>query len=325
MVRRIGLLIVALSAIGIALIGGNFVYGWSAEGPLETEAEFLLPEGSSLSSAAALLEEKGAISSAESFLNRAKILGDSDPIKAGEFSLPAGASNSDILSILQGNAFVTRLITIPEGMPSILVHERLMAEPLLTGEIDIPAEGSILPESYAFERGESRANVVKRMQDAMRNVLDNAWKNRKENIAVSSPQEAVILASIVEKETGIGSERRKVAGLYSNRLKRDMLLQADPTVIYPVSKGKPLGRRILRSELNAINDYNTYTTVGLPKGPITNPGRASIEAVLNPEKTKVLFMVADGTGGHVFAETNAEHEKNVERWFALRRQRGEIK
>lgn len=325
MVRRIGLLIVALSAIGVLLIGGNFVYGWSAEGPLETETEFLLPEGSSLSSAAALLEEKGAISSAESFLNRAKILGDSDPIKAGEFSLPAGASNADILSILQGNAFVTRLITIPEGMPSILVHERLMAEPLLTGEIDVPAEGSILPESYAFERGESRANVVKRMQDAMRNVLDNAWKNRKENIAVSSPQEAIILASIVEKETGIGSERRKVAGLYSNRLKRDMLLQADPTVIYPVSKGKPLGRRILRSELNAINDYNTYTTVGLPKGPITNPGRASIEAVLNPEKTKVLFMVADGTGGHVFAETNAEHEKNVERWFALRRQRGEIK
>lgn len=325
MVRRIGLLIVALSAIGVLLIGGNFVYGWSAEGPLETETEFLLPEGSSLSSAAALLEEKGAISSAESFLNRAKILGDSDPIKAGEFSLPAGASNADILSILQGNAFVTRLITIPEGMPSILVHERLMAEPLLTGEIDVPAEGSILPESYAFERGESRANVVKRMQDAMRNVLDNAWKNRKEDIAVSSPQEAIILASIVEKETGVGSERRKVAGLYSNRLKRDMLLQADPTVIYPVSKGKPLGRRILRSELNAINDYNTYTTVGLPKGPITNPGRASIEAVLNPEKTKVLFMVADGTGGHVFAETNAEHEKNVERWFALRRQRGEIK
>lgn len=325
MARRIGLLIVAISAIGFVLIGGNFVYGWSAEGPLETETEFLLPDGSSLSSAAALLEEMGAISSADSFLNRAKILGGSDPIKAGEFILPAGASNSDILSILQGNEFVTRLITIPEGMPSILIHERLMAEPLLTGEIDIPAEGSVLPESYAFERGESRANVIKRMQDAMRNVLDNAWKNRKEDIAVSSPQEAVILASIVEKETGIGSERRKVAGLYSNRLKRDMLLQADPTVIYPVSKGKPLGRRILRSELNAINDYNTYTTVGLPKGPITNPGRASIEAVLNPEKTKVLFMVADGTGGHVFAETNAEHEKNVERWFALRRQRGEIK
>lgn len=325
MVRRIGLLIVALSAIGVLLIGGNFIYGWSAEGPLETEMEFLLPEGSSLASAANLLEEKGAISSAESFLNRAKILGSSDPIKAGEFFLPAGASNQDILSILQGDDFVTRLITIPEGMPSILVHERLMAEPLLSGEIDVPAEGSILPESYAFERGESRAAIVKRMQDAMRNVLDNAWKNRTEDIAVSSPQEAVILASIVEKETGVASERRKVAGLYSNRLKRGMLLQADPTVIYPVSKGKPLGRRILRSELNAINDYNTYTTVGLPKGPITNPGRASIEAVLNPEKTKALFMVADGSGGHVFAETNAEHEKNVERWFALRRQRGEIK
>ncbi len=324
MIRRVGTLIVVLAVMGCVLIGGNFVYGWSAKGPLTSETEFLLPEGSSLSSAAASLEELGAISSSASFLNRAKILGSSEPIKAGEFSLPAGASNSEILSILQGNAFITRLITIPEGMPSILVHERLMAEPLLTGDIAVPAEGSILPESYAFERGETRAAVVKRMQDAMRNAIDTAWKSRKKDIAVSSPQEAVILASIVEKETGIASERRKVAGLYSNRLKRGMLLQADPTVIYPVSKGKPLGRRILRSELNAINDYNTYTTVGLPKGPITNPGRASIEAVLNPEKTNALFMVADGTGGHVFADTNAEHEKNVERWFALRRQRGEI-
>lgn len=325
MVRRIGFGIVAVSAVMALFIGGNFVYGWSAKGPLEADSEFLLPEGSSLSSAAALLEDAGAISSASSFLNRAKILGGNEPIKAGEFSIPAGASNSEILSILQGNDFVTRLVTVPEGTPSILVHERLMSEPLLTGKIDIPAEGSILPESYAFERGESRAAVLKRMQDAMRDVLEKAWKARKPHIAVSSPQDAVILASIVEKETGVASERRKVAGLYSNRLKRGMLLQADPTVIYPVSKGKPLGRRILRSELNAINDYNTYTSVGLPKGPITNPGRASIEAVLNPEKTKVLFMVADGTGGHVFAETNAEHEKNVERWFALRRQRGEIK
>jgi UPF0755 protein len=324
MIRRVGTLIVVLAVMGCVLIGGNFVYGWSAKGPLTSETEFLLPEGSSLSSAAASLEELGAISSSASFLNRAKILGGNEPIKAGEFSLPAGASNSEILSILQGNAFITRLITIPEGMPSILVHERLMAEPLLTGDITVPAEGSILPESYAFERGETRAAVVKRMQDAMRNAINTAWKSRKKDIAVSSPQEAVILASIVEKETGIASERRKVAGLYSNRLKRGMLLQADPTVIYPVSKGKPLGRRILRSELNAINDYNTYTTVGLPKGPITNPGRASIEAVLNPEKTNALFMVADGTGGHVFADTNAEHEKNVERWFALRRQRGEI-
>lgn len=324
MARRLGLAIVALAALGVVFLGGNFFYGWSAKGPLASEMEFMLPEGSSMTNAADMLEEAGAIVSAESFLNRAKLLGGSDPIKAGEFTIPAGASNSEILAILQGNSFVTRLITIPEGMPSILVHERLMSEPLLTGEIEIPAEGSILPESYAFERGETRAAVVKRMQDAMRNVLANAWKKRKSNIAVTNPQDAVILASIVEKETGISSERRKVAGLYSNRIKRGMMLQADPTVIYPVSKGKPLGRRILRSELNAINDYNTYTSLGLPKGPITNPGRASIEAVLNPEKTNALFMVADGTGGHVFADTNAEHERNVERWFALRRQRGEM-
>jgi len=324
MIRRLGLMIVVIAIFGVIFLGGNFVHGWTAKGPLTNEVEFLLPEGSSLSSAAKLLENVGAIESADGFLNRAKILGGSDPVKAGEFRLPAGASGAEILAILQGSEFVTRLITIPEGMPSILVQERLMSEPLLTGEIEIPAEGSVLPESYAFDRGETRAAVVQRMQDAMRNVLDTAWKNRKDDIAVATPQDAVILASIVEKETGIASERRKVAGLYSNRLKRDMLLQADPTVIYPVSKGKPLGRRILRSELNAINDYNTYTTVGLPKGPITNPGKASIEAVLNPEKTSALFMVADGTGGHVFADTNAEHDRNVARWFALRRQRGEI-
>src|SRR5690606_15102537 len=150
------------------------------------------------------------------------------------------------------------------------------------------------------------------------------WPQRAAGIAVSTPEEAVILASIVEKETGVASERRMVAGLYSNRLKVGMLLQADPTIIYPITKGKPLGRRIRQSEIAAVNDYNTYTMVGLPKGPITNPGRASIEAVLNPEQTDALYMVADGKGGHVFAETLAEHNANVARWFAIRRARGEM-
>lgn len=324
MARRFGCLVLLLALTGVGILAGNFLWGWNGAGPAEEQISFVLPEGSSLSKAAELLEDAGAVRSASAFLNRAKLLGSNDPIKAGEFIIPTGASNANIMAILQGNEFVLRLITIPEGMPSILVHETLMAEPLLTGEIAVPAEGSILPESYSFERGESRAAVLKRMQDAMRNTLADLWEKRSGDIAVSSAQEAVILAAIVEKETGVPEERRKVAGLYSNRLKRSMMLQADPTVIYPVSRGKPLGRRILRSELEAVNDYNTYTSLGLPKGPITNPGRASIAAVLNPAKTSAIFMVADGTGGHVFADTLDEHNRNVERWFALRRQRGEM-
>ena len=162
------------------------------------------------------------------------------------------------------------------------------------------------------------------MQAAMRKVLAEAWAKRASNLVVKTPQEALTLASIVEKETGKASERRMVSGLYSNRLRTGMLLQADPTIIYPITRGKPLGRRIRPSEIAAINDYNTYSMTGLPKGPITNPGKASIEAVLNPAQTEALYMVADGTGGHVFASTLAEHNANVAKWFALRRARGEL-
>jgi len=190
--------------------------------------------------------------------------------------------------------------------------------------VPVPPEGSVLPESYDFERGESRAVVLERMQAAMTETLAELWAKRAPGIAVNSPQEALILASIVEKETGKPSERRMVAGLYSNRVKKGMLLQADPTIIYPITRGKPLGRRIRQSEIAAVNGYNTYTMTGLPQGPITNPGRESIAAVLNPAKTGALYMVADGTGGHAFAEALAEHNANVEKWFALRRARGEL-
>jgi UPF0755 protein len=162
------------------------------------------------------------------------------------------------------------------------------------------------------------------MQDAMRRTLKELWAKRAPGLVVKTPKEALILASIVEKETGKPSERRLVAGLYSNRLRQGMRLQADPTIIYPITKGKPLGRRILQSEIRAINDYNTYSMAGLPKAPITNPGRESIAAVLNPAKTDALYMVADGSGGHVFAATLDEHNRNVAKWFAIRRARGEL-
>jgi len=209
-------------------------------------------------------------------------------------------------------------------MPSILVQEKLAAIPDLAGPAPLPEEGSVLPNSYDWQKGESRAAVLKRMTDAMAKQSAELWANRKGNCPVYSEQDAVILASIVEKETGKASERRMVAGVYCNRLRIGMKLDADPTVIYPITKGKPLGRRIRRSELNAITGYNTYREPGLPKGPIANPGRDSIAAVLNPAPTKALYFVADGTGGHVFADTLAQHNANVKRWYAIRRARGEM-
>jgi len=194
----------------------------------------------------------------------------------------------------------------------------------LASDLPVPAEGSLLPDTYNFVNGESRQEIVTRMQDAMRETLAELWARRSKDTVARTPMEAVALASIVEKETGKPSERAMVAGLYSNRIRQGIMLQADPTIIYPITKGKPLGRRILQSEIQAINDYNTYSMLGLPKGPITNPGRESIAAVLNPAKTGALYMVADGSGGHAFAATLEEHNANVEKWFAIRRARGEM-
>lgn len=320
MIRR-GALAAVLAAL---LLLGWFVSGWYGSGPLVKDTPFTVPDGSSLSTVADKLEKEGAIASAQSFRLRARIFGGGAPIKAGEFLLPTGASPSQILSILQGDAVLRRFVTIPEGMPSIMVYERLMAQPLLTGEIAVPEEGSVLPDTYEIKRGESRQDVLLRMQAAMRRTLAELWAGRGTNIAVKTPEEALTLASIVEKETGKPSERRVVAGLYSNRLRQGIMLQADPTIIYPITKGKPLGRRIRQSEIQAVNDYNTYSMVGLPRGPITNPGRESIAAVLNPAETRALYMVADGTGGHLFAETLPEHNANVERWYAIRKARGDF-
>lgn len=320
MIRR-GALAAVLAAL---LLLGWFVSGWYGSGPLVKDTPFTVPDGSSLSTVADKLEKEGAIASAESFRLRARIFGGGAPIKAGEFLLPTGASPSQILSILQGDAVLRRFVTIPEGMPSIMVYERLMAQPLLTGEIAVPEEGSVLPDTYEIKRGETRQEVLLRMQAAMRRTLAELWAGRGANIAVKTPEEALTLASIVEKETGKPSERRVVAGLYSNRLRQGIMLQADPTIIYPITKGKPLGRRIRQSEIQAVNDYNTYSMVGLPRGPITNPGRESIAAVLNPAETRALYMVADGTGGHLFAETLPEHNANVERWYAIRKARGDF-
>ncbi|WP_128892339.1 endolytic transglycosylase MltG [Erythrobacter sp. HKB08] len=318
---RIGALLALIAAIVGAVI---FAWGWYGAAEIEEETPFVVSSGSTLTSVARDLENDGIIASADAFLLRAKVLGGGDPIQAGEFLFEPGISQADILDKLQSGDVIRRFITIPEGMPSIMVYERLMAEDLLTGEIPVPVEGSVLPDTYDFERGEERAAVLARMQAAMQNYLAEAWPKRGNDIAVDNIADAVTLASIVEKETGVARERRMVAGLYSNRVKKGMLLQADPTIIYPITRGKPLGRRIRQSEIAAVNDYNTYTMTGLPKGPITNPGRESIAAVLNPADTDAVYMVADGSGGHAFATTLEEHNANVEKWYALRRERGEM-
>ncbi len=318
--RRLAVVLIAV----MALLGIVVFSGVLGSATIEEETSFTVPAGSSLTSVAQKLEDEGLISSADAFLLRAKLLGGSAPIQAGEFLLTPDMGQGAILDAFQSGDVIRRFVTIPEGMPSILVHEKLMAEEHLTGEIPVPAEGSVLPDTYDFERGESRMAVLARMQAAMQNYLAEAWPQRGPDVAVNNVRDAVILASIVEKETGVARERRMVAGLYSNRVKQGMFLQADPTIIYPITRGKPLGRRIRQSEIAAINDYNTYSMAGLPKAPITNPGRESIAAVLNPADTDALYMVADGTGGHEFNKDYASHQRAVDKWFALRRQRGEM-
>ncbi len=319
--RRLGCfgLIAVVAAVAALLL---VIHGWGGAGPNPKTLTFQVTEGATLASTARELEKAGAVSSASRFRLLARALGSSEPIKAGEYRIPAHFSAANILKMLQGGRILQRLVVIPEGWPSVLVQEALQQADGLTGPAPLPVEGSILPDSYAFQRGDTRASVAKRMQRAMIDYLADAWKKRKPGLAVTTPEQAIILASIVEKETGKPAERRTVAAVYANRLKRGMPLQADPTVIYPITKGKPLGRRILLSELRAKNGYNTYAEKGLPAGPIANPGRASIDAVLDPGDSQALYFVADGSGGHVFANTLAEHNANVAKWREYRRVHG---
>lgn len=311
-----------------ALVFAAFVliyFLWWAPGPKAGPHDVIIKEGSTIASVSRQLAKEGAIpGTARTFYVMARIFGSHDPIQAGEFEIPKGMGGSAVLDLLQHGKPKLRLITVTEGMPAIVVEEKLASNPYLIGPMpDIP-EGSLLPDSYGYQRGESRAALVKRMQAAMTKTIAELWPKRSGDCPVTTPEQAVILASIVEKETAKPAERPLVAGVYCNRLRIGMPLQADPTVIYPVTKGKPLGRRILKSELAADNPYNTYRHPGLPVGPIANPGKASIEAVLHPAQTKALYFVADGTGGHVFADTLAEQNANVAKWYAIRRQRGQM-
>ena len=313
-------------AAGLVLVALLVLYLlWWGPGPKPGPHTVVISEGATLGTVVRKLEKQGAIpGTAGTYYVMARVLGSHDPIQAGEFEIPKGMGGAAILDLLQHGKPVQRLITVTEGMPSIIVSEKLAANAYLAGPTPPIAEGSVLPDSYGYQRGETRASLVQRMQQAMAKTLAALWPKRSTDCPIALPEQAVILASIVEKETGKAGERPMIAGVYCNRLKIDMKLDADPTVIYPVTKGKPLGRRILKSELNAQNGYNTYRKPGLPDGPIANPGKASIEAVLHPAETKALYFVADGTGGHVFADTLAQHQANVAKWYAIRRQRGQM-
>jgi UPF0755 protein len=315
--RRIVLLLAVIALV-------VFAVSRCTGGGAPRDMEVVIPQGSSLTAAASALARAGAIGSADSFITRAKLFGSKDPIKPGEYLVKKGMDASAILALLQSGKVLQRFVVIPEGLPSILVYERLYATKLLTGEIPVPLEGSVLPDAYSYVRGESRKAVLARMQKAMQTAIANAWKARKPTTAVTTPEAAIILASIIEKETARASERRLVAAVYSNRLKRGMPLQADPTTIYPVTRGKALGRRILKSELASDNPYNTYRHNGLPPGPIANPGKASIEAALDPAPSNALYFVAQGDGSSAFADTLEQHNANVAKWYAHRRAKGEM-
>lgn len=312
-----------LVAAGILALSLRAAALWQRTAPPEAAlVEVTIPEGASLRQAARALAAAGLVEDATAFEAMARLVGGGRAIQPGTYEFPVGNGWGAILGKMQRGEVLLLRLTIPEGLPSVLVHERLMAAPRLEGEVAVPAEGSVLPATWDYRPGETRAAVLARMQAGMERTLADLWPTRTARSAVSTPEEAIILASIVEKETALPAERRRVAGLYTNRLRAGMRLDADPTVIYPVTQGRPLGRRIRRSELQADTGYNTYVRVGLPVGPITNPGRDSIAAVLDPEPHDYLFMVADGTGGHVFARTYAEHQANVARWRAFRAERG---
>lgn len=315
----------ALIALGLALLLALAgIWSYAGPGPPARSGEVttvVLEKGSGVNRIGETLEAAGVISSAGLFAVAARLSGAAGELKAGEYEFRSGASMARVLADIRAGKVVRHLITIPEGWTSGMALDAVNRHPALVGIVAEPPEGSLLPDTYQVERGETRAAVVQRMRAARDEALAKLWAARQPGLPVSTPEEAVILASIVEKETGVAAERPRVAAVFVNRLRAGMPLQSDPTIIYGVTRGRPLGRGIRASELAADTGYNTYRIVGLPPTPIANPGRASLEAVLNPPKTDELFFVADGTGGHAFAVTYDEHQRNVERWRAIERQR----
>jgi UPF0755 protein len=320
-------LLVGAVAVSTIAVAGVWIFNraFTAPGPLSEDAVLVISRGASVRSIAALLEAEGIVGDATVFSLGVRGFGGEKPLIAGEYAFPPAVSARGAMRILQSGKVIARNLTIPEGLTAFQVLAVIDAADGLRGELppaDKIAEGSLLPETYQYVRSERRQDVIARMQKAMDETLDRLWRERSENSSpLTSPREALILASIVERETGKAEERPRVAAVFLNRLRRGMRLQSDPTVVYGLSQGAGvIGRPLTRADLAVDHPYNTYIHTGLPPGPIANPGRDSLIAVLQPAKSKDLYFVADGTGGHAFARTLKQHNRNVARWRRLQRQ-----
>jgi UPF0755 protein len=302
----------------------------NAPGPLAANKAVVVPKGEGVIEIAARLEREGAITDRRLFMAgyymaKATSWGDNArrlQLKAGDYQIPQAASIRAIIDILSDGKTVTMRVTVPEGLTSHQIVERLKADPGLTGDIaEVPPEGTLLPETFIVQRGASRQSVVDKMREESRRLMERIWDQRQKGLPFKTWEEALVLASIVEKETGRNDERERVAAVFVNRLRQNMRLQSDPTILYGISGGKTMwGRPIMKADIVQRTAHNTYQIDGLPPTPICNPGRAAIEAVLNPASTKDLFFVADGNGGHLFSETLKDHNSNVQKWRVLERE-----
>ena len=316
-----GLAVLVGLAVVLAIAGWLHVHSqFDTPGPARDERTVVLPQGLGAFDIADRLEEAGVIEDPVLFVAGLWLEDNQHSLKAGEYVFEALVTPRGVMEKLVAGDTVTHRFTVTEGMTSAEVVAALSAAPVLMGEIAaVPAEGSLLPETYHYALGDSRADLIGRMQHAMARVVDELWQARDPAVGLHDADQAVVLASIVEKETAVADERPEIAGVFLNRLQQGMRLQADVTVIYAVTGGKrPLGRPLSRADLWADSPYNTYRQGGLPPGPIANPGRAALAAVLNPAETDALYFVADGSGRHAFAETLDEHNRNVARWRAKR-------
>lgn len=322
MMRTLATLLVLLGFFVLVAAGMLRGFAWYASqpGPHSQNVIFEVPRGMGTQALAGVLAQDGVIDHPKAFLAAVVLGGHMGALKAGEYESPAGQSLRDLTAMLSEGRVYSRKITFPEGWSNAQIIEALQKAPALTGTIDkVPPEGSLLPETYQYSKNEARAAVLARMQTAMDKTMAALWPRRAPGLPFATPAEALVLASIVEKETGIKGERAKVAGVFVNRLRAGMMLQSDPTVIYAHTKGAAHFDRVLYDHLDIDSPYNTYRKAGLPPGPICNPGKSSLAAVLNPEVHDYFYFVADGTGGHVFAKTLDEHNANVAKWRAISR------
>jgi UPF0755 protein len=312
--------------VAMVLAGGVFFYGKKtieAQGPLAEDKVVNIPPRAGMTDIGDILQRNGVITADRwTFIGSVLALNARSGLKSGEYLFQKHASLRGVINTIVEGKVVQHSVTIPEGLTSEQIVARLQDNDIFTGSLkEQPREGTLLPDTYNFPRGTSRDQVINRMQQAQRKVLAEVWARRNPDIPVRSPEQLVTLASIVEKETGRADERSRVAAVFTNRLRQRIKLQSDPTIIYGLVGGKgTLGRPIRRSEIQQPSPYNTYVIDGLPPGPIANPGRASLEATANPARTRDLFFVADGTGGHSFTETYDQHQKGVAKLRAMERQ-----